>query len=368
MKILVCTYEYPPQASGIGTFVYTMVRQFQKKGNKCTVCSISGNSNIKLGSFGNLRRFGGIEIYRYWKKVSAYFKKGEYDIVWLQSPILVKKLPFSKAVVTIHTTYKGMFEINNNIAAPIYKRIFYWIMWHIETNCLHSLNDYKYSYISSKVADELMDMGINIEGMQLLPTAVDTAKFIPIADKNIMRIRLGIPEDSTVLLYVGRLTSVKRLHLVLKTFNELEKITDHVYLIIAGDGELRAKLESIAAGSNVKFIGNVAHDELPRLYGCSDFFIMLSEYEGQPVALLEAMATGLPPILSNLPVFQYIVDQAKGGLILKSIRPEIAAEYICEYITNEKTKHDAENVRKYIVNNLSVDACAQKYLDLFAGI
>lgn len=114
------------------------------------------------------------------------------------------------------------------------------------------------------------------------------------------RTTLGLTEEAVVVGCVARLVPVKRHALLLDAFDRVAQDTPKLHLVIAGDGPLAAALKqqaaSMASGSRVHFLGAVA-DPRPVLWA-SDIFVLCSDSEGQPMALLEAMAAGCAPIIT----------------------------------------------------------------------
>jgi glycosyltransferase involved in cell wall biosynthesis len=115
---------------------------------------------------------------------------------------------------------------------------------------------------------------------------------------------------------------------------------------------------------DIKLLGFIPNDELPRIYGCADFFIMASTYEGQPVALLEAMASGLPPIVSDIPVMEQLVKESGAGIVVDFSNPAEAARQIEAYVLSPKAQTDHSYVRQHIETAMSSSVCAERYLVL----
>ncbi len=137
-------------------------------------------------------------------------------------------------------------------------------------------------------------------------------------------------------------------------------------LIIAGKGNKLNQLKEYAANkniSNIKFMGFIDDDYLPSLYSCSNYFLMTSEYEGQPLTLLEAMASGLPCIVSEIPNLR-IVEKADCGIVVDFSHVEKAAHKIIDYINQDNSEH-GKNGRKYAEEYLDWSIIAEKYLKQF---
>jgi L-malate glycosyltransferase len=132
-----------------------------------------------------------------------------------------------------------------------------------------------------------------------VPNGVDTEKFVPGRDFEI-RHRLGLEPDAVVFGYVGRLAKEKNLTFLLRTYAaaKLKK----AQLVIVGDGPCRAELETLSVElgihQRVMFAGAVCDPE--RYFAAFDIFVMSSKTEQMPMALLEAMASGLPVISTSV--------------------------------------------------------------------
>src|SRR5690348_4615450 len=117
---------------------------------------------------------------------------------------------------------------------------------------------------------------------------------------------------------VGRLIPVKDQASLLRAFARMAAIGDR--LVIVGEGPLRPALEEMAAAlgirDRVRFLGLVPRDEVYRLLACSDAFISPSRGEGLPLSVLEAMAIGLPVVLSDIAPHREIVKDGSGPALV----------------------------------------------------
>ena len=182
-----------------------------------------------------------------------------------------------------------------------------------------------------------------------------------------LRRKFGIPEDGSIILSLGRLTEAKQPLRLIEVFSAIEKEMKGVTLIIAGKGELLEKTKEFAKQKKLKkviFLGYVDHEkEAPDLCACSDYYIMTSKYEGQPLTLLEAMASGLPCIVSDIPNLR-IVEEANCGIIVNFDDEENASQEIISYLEGDNSEH-SNNAREYAVKNLDWKIIAGRYLEEF---
>ena len=366
MKLLICATEYFPYGSGIANVVYNLVEQLEKQGVECTVCSPSG-PDIKLGSKKLINTFGFLGLVYYWCQVSYYFKKNEYDIVWLHNPYFICHNPFSSYLVTMHSTYYGMslYHVGNTWFLRIYNKI----ISKFEKFCIaHLSKKTLFTGVGQPVCEELEKLGIEKERIFYIPNAVDIQHFKPIIDKKSLRKNFKIPENDIILLSVGRLTHAKQPHDLIKVFSLLEKKCPNLTLCIAGTGELLDPIKKMVDEAGLKkvmFLGHVDYNsKLPDLYAASDYFIITSIYEGgmPPLALSEAMASGLPCIVSNIPSLGS-VERASCGIIINFGDINDASYKILDYIKMNHPDHSI-NAREFVINNLDETHIASLYLKL----
>jgi glycosyltransferase involved in cell wall biosynthesis len=203
-------------------------------GIECTICSPTG-PDIVIMSPKHENKFGGIELVYFWYRVSKYFRthESEFDGVWLHQPLfLIKKSPFKKAIITVHTTYIG--KDNKRIKFSLLKKIYYNLMNKIEKyTYLNNPISYKYTYIDNNILQELKDMGVKNPSV-FISNGVDTGKFIPKTCFSNVRYELNIPSDHKLFLSVGRLISIKRPFLMLDLFKKIQKSYNNISLLVVG--------------------------------------------------------------------------------------------------------------------------------------
>jgi len=351
-----------------------MVKEFQNRGHQCVVCSPSG-PDIRLGSHTLIRRMAGLGLLHYWWNVKRRFsgKTPEWDAVWLHWPLFLSECPFKAALITFHGTYRGFHGMARNMASPWHVKQYYAFMEEMERRSLRSVRggSHLFSTVSPQAVAELAAQGVDRARVTYVPVGVDTEQFHAAGNVQDLRSRLGIAPDALVLLYVGRLTRPKNLFSLVDAFAELKKSVKRAVLVIVGSGELERPLARHIQATNVpgiRLLGFIPNQELPNVYGSADFFIMSSTYEGQPVVLLEAMACGLPPILSDIPAMRGIIEDSGLGALVDFTDPRRAAQRIEEYVSSPKAQDDRAAVRDYVVKNMSSSAWADRYLQLLTQV
>ena len=150
----------------------------------------------------------------------------------------------------------------------------------------------------------------------VVPLGLDLAPFCRVPRDGRFRASLGIGTDTCVVACVGRLVPVKNHVLLLETARLLRESghTDFVFLVVGG-GELQASLEREAAAlelsQQVRFLG--WRRDLPAVYGGTDMALLTSHNEGTPVSLIEAMASGLPVVSTDVGGVRDVVQDGETG-------------------------------------------------------
>jgi glycosyltransferase involved in cell wall biosynthesis len=161
--------------------------------------------------------------------------------------------------------------------------------------------------VSGSTRDCLVGGGIDPTKVSLLPNAVDTGRFRPAEAVGRTRARdeLGVVPGRPVVVGMGRLHPQKNWPLFLQVaarFPEAE-------FVIAGTGPEEEKLRRLAPG-NVRFAG---FRDARTVLAAADVFLMTSDYEGTPMTLLEAMACGVPSVVSAVDGCAEIMGGGRGG-------------------------------------------------------
>ena len=144
-----------------------------------------------------------------------------------------------------------------------------------------------------------------------IQNGVDTEKFIPLSseEKDSLKEKLNIDKEKRIYITVGSLIPRKDVRTVIEGFKLYNKNNSSI-LLIAGDGFEKDNLKAIS-DKNIIFLGNISN--VIEYLQLSDCFISASLAEGLPNAVLEAMACGLPTVLSDIPSHREIYENEKGN-------------------------------------------------------
>ena len=183
--------------------------------------------------------------------------------------------------------------------------------------------------------------GGDVNRIQLAPCGVDLGTFRPL-DREESRKRLGLNGDK-VLLYVGRIESLKGVELLVRTAAHLDTCEPVKVLVVGDDNgqdrevdRLRELAETLEVGESIDFVGRVAQDELPVYYSAADVCVVPSFYESFGLAALESMACGTPVVASRVGGLSTVVQHGSTGY-LKSWRCPEAFAYSLEMLISSKS-------------------------------
>jgi len=361
VHIQVLATEYPPHAAGIGNVACSVVQQLERVGHRCTVCSPSGR-DIRLGSHDLIKRTGILGMLHFWLQVSRHLNGDGYDAVWIHHPLFLGKMLFWNAVFTTHTTYHGDYA--NRVGSPIL-RLYKKLSSIIERICLRKLKA-PFTVVDPSIYHELGGVGIQRDLIRCIPNGVDCEIYKPDSKRAEIRARFGLPGEDKIILSLERLTSQKRPELLIDLYSHIEKRSGNVTLAVAGTGELLESVKGRARSRGLErvfFLGYIPEADKPDLYASADYYIMTSQYEGHPLSLLEAMASGLPCIVSDIPNLRMVCDASCGITIsLEDLNRD--SEAIISYLRGD-TSPDSVRAREYVLQHCDWRLMAERYLKMF---
>ena len=268
---------------------------------------------------------GNLAAYR---KLKEIIDAGHYDIIHCHTPVgaaltrLAARDSRKRGTKVIYTAhgfhfYKGSPLLNWMIFYPVER----WLAHYTDT--LITINKEDYERASSFKAGRVC----YVPGV-----GVDLNKFnTQSVSREEKRRELGFTKDDFILLSVGELIPRKNHQLVLYALGLLQKQgkLGNIQYVICGRGvkldDLKALAQKLQIADHVHFLGY--RNDISAICQASDLFVFMSKQEGLPVAMMEAMACGLPVICSDIRGNTDLVENGISGIISEST-PEKLASYI----------------------------------------
>lgn len=214
--------------------------------------------------------------------------------------------------------------------------------------------------VSSDIGRELQRHGADARRIAVVLNGIDAGTFRRSRDReSSARASLGIAPDAFVIGSVGRLEPQKRFDLLMEAFVEFQRDVPHAHLVIAGDGSLRATLESqrqqLHLARSCTLAGHVS--DVIGFHHALDLFVQASDYEGTPNSVLEAMAMETPVVATEAGGTAELVIDGEHGRIVPIGRRDLLLAAIREAWQNASaTRAMADAARRRVESELSFES------------
>lgn len=185
---------------------------------------------------------------------------------------------------------------------------------------------------------------------------------------DISRFRQVRTEHTIVkLINVGRFNPQKNQKLLIKVFAEIHRQCPNTVLEIVGDGYLRSELEDAVRANKLEnvVIMQGESDLISEKLGGSDIFVLSSDYEGLPVSVLEAMASGLPIVTTKAGGVVDIVKDGVNGMIVPVGDIDALTRAVVTLVNDKEKRKSMGEASKKIAEAFSIEECAKKYQELY---
>lgn len=229
----------------------------------------------------------------------------------------------------------------------------------------------------------LTEAGFTALAVEEIQNGVDLDRFRPATavEREHARLALGCPEDAIVILFVGMMAAVKRPELLADAWLALGAVRDRTLLVFVGatasryyevDPDIPVRIRRAAAAegvaSQVRFI-----DETPAIepfYRAADIFVLPSEREGLPNALLEAMASGLPCVASRLSgTTDAVIADGENGILVPSGEVTPLARALAALVENPDRRRELGRRARHVAETrYAIDAVRDEYVRLYSTL
>ena len=335
MRILIISFEFPPEGGGIGTYAYQNAKNLHLLGLQVTALVLTSklnaaeiekfdrNQNFEIVRYKNIHNKLFFLTYRIIKALYVINKK-KFDLIYIaHMPAgiigLLGKVIFRIPYIIIGHGTEILFK-----ARMMYTKLVYWYSDLIIVNSNYTKKLFEQKNISNKI--------------EVVSPGGDHIIFNPEnIDENDLRNRLGLA-GKFILLSVGSLTERKDHATVLIALKLIINTCPDLYYLIVGDGPLRNYLlnliEKLELASNVRLCGFAQNQELVTFYKLCDLFILNSkidkygDVEGFGIVLIEANLMGKAVIGIKNTGMEEAIEDGKSGLLVQMNDPKDTARAI----------------------------------------
>jgi len=341
-KILMVSDNYYPHPGGISEHIYHLSAELRKRGHEVHILTSKyAENSIGQGEGENVIRVGlGIRIPvnksfssinispLVIKEVRNVLERENYDIVHIHgslAPTLpLVTLQYSNAInfITFHSAHDD--SLGYEIFRPLLLRRFKKLKGLIA--------------VSEVARDSVIKYFPG--NYRIIPNGVDPVRFSP----DVEPFPDLVEEGWINLLFVGRLEPRKGLRYLLKAMPKIVKEFPKTRLLIVGSGPLKKWYQKFIKDEikdRIYFVGVSPPEKLPRYYASSHIFISpATQGESFGIVLLEAMATGIPIIASDIPGYRQVMEDGKEGFFVPPENPEEIANATIQLLENNELRKE----------------------------
>jgi glycosyltransferase involved in cell wall biosynthesis len=368
------TKYFPPQYSGAAKQAISLSKYLREKGH------IIDFVTFRWPGLSAFDTYDGFPVYRLeckdlhikknelllWWNLFKLIRHNDYDIVHSHGAYYTNcimgpmtKLLRKKSLIKATLSNNDLIDVKKNISG--------WIHYF----CLKTID--ACVAISPELRDEFCVAGVPLSKVLLLPNGVDTKRFrpSPAPEKKEIKKKYNLPENQPLFLAVGVFDERKNIGWLLKQWVKNEGFGTNGYLLAVGpqsrtdiDGHYIASLKRLAKENNDKIgiMNHIEHIEI--IYRAADVFLLPSTSEGLPNVVLEAMASGLPTIGTNVSGSKdLIVEDITGCLFAPN--DAVSLNSAIKKLMNLDPKRMGVNSRAIAQNQYSLDWLSEQYEILY---
>ncbi len=206
---------------------------------------------------------------------------------------------------------------------------------------------------------------------EVIPNMVDTQRFRPDLDGGGIRQRLRLPSDKPIVLLVGRIVP----HKGVEHFVEAARYLPEASFLVAGEGSSLETMKRLAVAfgveDRVRFLGRVSQENLPNLYAACDVFVLpsVSRLEAFGIVALEAMATGKPVVVADIPGVREVIEDGREGLLADPVNPrDLAARIQALLADPARAREMGRRGREKVLSTFSIAKVTDQIEAVYAAV
>jgi len=385
LEVAFFTDSFPPMQDGVSAVTGGLARALARLGHNVRVYAPSptaGASHEEMFGDVCVRRVRTVPVplygqYRWPVWPFGLFRSAgavrEADVVHLHTPAAIGSMGLLQArrfdrplVGTFHTNIREMQEsVPPKLFVPTFFRVAWWYNLGTYWRC-------DVATAPSESARETLMAGARKpfrRPVEVVPNGIDVDRFRPHTNIPDWRARCGFP-DVPLVTYLGRLTVDKGVHRFLDAVEAAIPHTDLV-AIVGGQGPEEERVRSRLTkdpllASHVRYVGPVAETEKAALLSQSDVFVLPSTSDTSSVALLEAMACGVPAIAPADGGASEIVEDGVTGWKVPVTVPGALAETLA-HVLDEPAERQSVGTRaaEFVRRTASLETMARRFISLY---
>lgn len=289
------------------------------------------------------------ESYRY---VRSLLQRGEVDVVHLAGwghPLLLRIMLLAWwRRIPIFIESDTQFTYLTSRWKRLIKRLVYPFLFRLPFRFLPG---------GSRQAKFLLYYGVAPEKIRIAQMTVDVRDISRRIDLLRQSEAQVFGDQRVRFLFVGRLEFYKGLSCLLEAFRLCFEVRQDVELVIVGDGAMRPEVEyAVSMQPRIRYLGRLAGEDMIRAYGMADVFVLPSHFEPWGLVVNEAMAAGLPVILSNeVGCADDLVQDGRNGLVVPSGDPVSLAQAMLRLASDTEARREMGRTSRNIISQWTIE-------------
>jgi 1,2-diacylglycerol 3-alpha-glucosyltransferase len=383
MKILFTTESYYPIIDGGAIAQHRIVQELIKKGHDVRVIAPSFSiKNIVEEDNGSI-------IYRPRAFLLPFYMNNKYHFA--PFPLLyVKKIidTFKPDVINICSPYPislcaviwakkkhiplvgSIHILPENVLAPFFSSVFYpTLIKYTWSYLVYFYNLVDWATVPTQTGAAMYHKkGLKIP-INSISNGVNTEMFKPSNKGEHLRKRFNLPKKP-LILYTGRINQEKNVDVLVKAIPLVLKKVD-AHFLFCGSGGLKPDMmkltQNLSVDSHTTFIDFLDWADYPNIYSLADLFVMPAESELQSIVTLEAIASGVPPIVVNKGAVPELVS-AENGLVFEPQNSNQLATNIITILSNKKLRNTMKKNSLKLSKQHSMNTVGAQYEQVYEKI
>jgi len=373
MRIVQVCPWFEPYVGGVETHVATLSAELVRRGHEVTVVTSRADPGVP-----EREDIGGVHV----RRVKA-------RAVWLRTPVA----PATKGVLAsmdadvVHTHSPPPLTSYYAAKASSRKHLPFVITYHCDIEVpsflgplIESVYRHTLEYYTIRRANRIIvttatyaatSRAVWAYNPAVIPNAVDLQRYRPENDGRAIRARHGIREGESVVLFVGRMVSHKGIENLVEA---ARSVAYAKFLLVGGGPELesmRRLAVRLGVSERVIFTGQVSGEELPSYFAACDVFVLpsVSRLEAFGIVALEAMASGKPVVVSDIPGVREVIADGKEGLLADPVGADDLAGKIRILLADDRKRSVMGRAgRQTVERNFSVERVVDRIEQVYRGL
>lgn len=375
MNIIQVVHRYYPAIGGAENQVKSISEELVRRGHKVSVITTSSVSVLDVPSLFhpfrrkkmNIRKdeeIEGVGVHRYDALFRFYgflvttplrkLLTEKADIVhaygfYITTSLVAMMIAKQRSIPFLLTANDATVSLYGSPAKRAFSNIF-----NLTLGKLLILNSAKLIAVSRTNAEDIAKVGATKEKIRIIPNGIKMERFVNanLDDRG---------KSGPIVLYVGRISEDKGIECLLRAApSVLRQFPNTEFLIVGEDygylNNLKSLVNSLGIEKSVIFTGRLTNRRLVDVYRSADVFVLPSELEAFGIVVIEAMASGVPIIVSNCGGMKNIVEDGMNGLIFDVGDARQLADKIRLLISDEELRSRlAENGRETVRERYTIE-------------